>query len=514
MTTMTSMNELFLRRALLVGLAAAALGFTPPAAAQQFSSGSICATAPADPACLGDVTYSVNTVVPLPPNGILQYGALTVNTGVTVTFTPNATNTPVFILCSGNVTINGTISVTAPGANTPGGATCTGITCDGNFGDDGIPGRGGPGGFAGGAGGLGGSFGGALGRPGATGGGPGGGGPGNASTSLQRAGGGGHSLAGAGIAGTFGGAVYGQATLQPLIGGSGGGGGGGGSNFTGGGGGGGGGAILVASSGTMTINAAGRIFADGARGGQSGHNGLTEYIGHGGTGAGGAGGGIRLVAESLAGNGQIFARGSAGGVHEGCCDGPGGGAGRIRMEANTFTFSGTTDPTRVFATPGPVFVPNDPTLRIVAVGGVAAPATPTGTGDVALPQNVSQPVTIALEASQIPLGTAVSVAVKPVSGNPTNVTSTALSGTLAASTATAVATLPQGASTVEAYATFTLVLSGGLAELRHEGELIELAEVGVGSDGKQTVTYVTASGKRIPEQAVGPLAYARIRTGT
>ena len=506
-------NQRFLKRGMLVALAALALGLTPPTAAQQFSSGSICATAPADPACLGDVTYSVNTVVPLPPDGVLQYGTLTVNAGVTVSFTPNTTNTPVFILCSGNVTINGTISVNAPAANTAGGATCTGITCDGNFGDDGIPGRGGPGGFAGGAGGLGASFGGALGRSGATGGGPGGGGPGNINTSLQRPGGGGHAGAGGTIAGTFGGATYGQATLQPLIGGSGGGGGGGGSNFTGGGGGGGGGAILLASSGTLTINAAGRIFAEGARGGQSGHSGLAEYVGHGGSGGGGAGGGSRLVAQSLAGNGQVFARGSVGGVHEGCCDGPGGGTGRIRMEANNFTFSGTTDPTRVFATPGPVFVPNDPALRIAAVGGVAAPATPTGVGDVALPQAVSQPVTIALEASQIPLGTAVSVAVKPASGNPTNVTSTALAGTLAASTATAVATLPQGASTIEAYATFTLVLSGGLAELRHEGETIELAEVGVGSDGAQTVTYVTTSGKRLPEEVVGPLAYARIRTG-
>ncbi len=494
-------------------LALAAAGVDSPAMA-QFVSGSICATSPADPACLGDVTYAVNTVVPLPPDGKLQYGTLTVNSGVTVSFAPNALNTPVFILASGNVVITGTLNVSAPAPETPGGAAATGVTFDGNPGDDGIPGRGGPGGFPGGAGGLGGNFGGAFGQSGAFGGGPGGGGPGSGNTSLHRAGGGGYGTAGAAIGGTaVAGPTYGQATLQPLVGGSGGGGGGGGGNFTGAGGAGGAGAILIASSGTVTINAAGRVFADGARGGRSGAFNDAAYPGHGGSGGGSAGGAIRVVAQSIAGTGALEALGGPGGSLQGCCDAGAGGNGRIRMEANTFTFTGSTNPVRSFDVPGPVFVPNNPTLRISAVGGQAAPAAPTGVGDVTLPQGVAQPVSIALQASQVPLGTTATVTVKPTNGAQASAISTAFNGTLAASTASATLTLPQGASVIEAQASFTLVLSGGALALQHRGESVERAEVMVDSNGHTQVTYVTASGKRVPEAEIGPLAYALIRAG-
>jgi hypothetical protein len=474
-------------------------------------SGSICATAPGDPACLGDVTYSVNTEIPLPPDGILQYGTLTVDSGVTVTFTRNTVNTPVFILASGDVTINGTFSVNAPGPGATDGATHVGIVGDGNPGDDGIPGLGGPGGFAGGYGGPGGDYGGSAGADGGQGLGPGGGGRG-LNSGRYRGAGAGYAGGGGGGDATSGGPAYGQASLQPLVGGSGGGGGGGGSDFNGSGGGGGGGAILIASNGTINISSGGRVFADGASGGTSGDRYDTAYAGHGGCGGGGSGGAIRLVATTISGNGQFYARGANGGYCNGYGYAGAGSNGRIRMEAEIFTFSGGTTPTRSFdPEPQPIFVPNNPTLAITGVGGVTVPAEPTGSGDVSLPEDVPQPVTVSLAASEIPLGTTVNVTVKGRQGAPTTYLSTALAGTLASSTATAEVTLPAGPSTLEASTSFTLVIGGGgggSAKLEYEGEPIETAEVTTASDGSMNVTYVTRSGKRVPEEKVGPLAYA------
>lgn len=48
----------------------------------------------------------------------------------------------------------------------------------------------------------------------------------------------------------------------------------------------------------------------------------------------------------------------------------------------------------------------------------------------------------------------------------------------------------------------------GSAKLEYQGETIETAEVQASSDGSYEVVYVTNSGKRVPEEEVGPLAYA------
>ena len=45
------------------------------------------------------------------PNGVYQYTFVNIPANVTVTFTPNANNTPVVWLVEGNVVINGTVSV-------------------------------------------------------------------------------------------------------------------------------------------------------------------------------------------------------------------------------------------------------------------------------------------------------------------------------------------------------------------------------------------------------------------
>src|SRR4030067_55792 len=74
-----------------------------------FDSGSTCVDTN-DPDCLGAFSPTVNTVVDLPPDGILDYTTVTVPAGVTATFNRNAANNPVVIRTTGNVSIQGIIS--------------------------------------------------------------------------------------------------------------------------------------------------------------------------------------------------------------------------------------------------------------------------------------------------------------------------------------------------------------------------------------------------------------------
>jgi hypothetical protein len=178
------------------------------------------------------------------PNGIYQYTSVNIPPGVTVTFIPNANNTPVTWLVQNDCLIAGLVDVSGqPNSGALGGL-------------------GGPGGWRGGNG-----------TPVPT----AGEGPGGGLT---------------GSPGQCGGNSYLNQFLVPLIGGS----GGGGNSVAGGvGGSGGGGAILIAASGQITIQ--GTI---GANSGQVINNsGL-----YGGQGGGGA---IRLVASRVAGAGFISA---------------------------------------------------------------------------------------------------------------------------------------------------------------------------------------------------------------
>ena len=95
----------------------------------------------------GALNPTVNTQLQLPPSGIFNFTSVNIPSGVTVTFKKNTTNTPVTILASGSVTIDGLLNVSGLSS------TNVGAAGDGNIGDDGVPGAGGPGGFDGGRGG-------------------------------------------------------------------------------------------------------------------------------------------------------------------------------------------------------------------------------------------------------------------------------------------------------------------------------------------------------------------------
>src|SRR5262249_12381738 len=147
-------------------------------------------------------------------------------------------------------------------------------------------------------------------------------------------------------------------------------------------------------------------------------------------------------------NGTINIAGDVGGGGLGV-NGGAGSPGRIRVEAfantlvvnpNTTTLGAVTS-----AAPTSVTPPTTPSLKNASVGGVPAPPPRAGSfavADVVLPATTTNPVAVALEASNIPLGTVVSVTVRGLYGQSSSATSSALTGTLATSTATASVTVP------------------------------------------------------------------------
>ncbi len=442
-------------------------------AQNSFSSGSTGAD--------GAFAPATNQTIVVPESGVYNFTTVNIPSGVTITFARNSANKPLTILASGDVVIGGSINIDGKPGNS-----------------NGAGGLGGPGGFNGGAGGYGfdQSFSGAP----ADGPGGGGGGLGSASTPAAGAGGGGANSTpgGNGYGGTGGtnggqgGARYGAVTVLPLIGGSGGGGGGAVANNRGGSGGGGGGGILIASSGSITIS--GAIVA---RGGGGNLNTCSHAAG-----GGGAGGTVRFIANIVKGGGTFFVDGGSG---AGCISGQfagNGGQGYVRVEAYDYnSLTATTSPANVisFALPHPVTPANSPQLRIASVGGINAPASPTGSlqgvPDIVVPTTQTNPVTVALEGSNLPVGTVVQVTLTPSRGNRATVQSSGLAGTEAASTASASVSLPQGMSVISAAA--VIDLTSKAEPLFMDGERVNRIEVAAVFGGASEVTYVTQSGRRI-----------------
>jgi hypothetical protein len=471
-----------------LGLAGGLLCLSGPASA--YDSGSTGAD--------GAFTPLVNTELALPPSGVFNFASVNIPSGVTVTFKRNATNTPVVMLVSGNVTIAGTLNLSG------GNAADSGAAGDGNIGDDGLPGKGGPGGYDGGAGGPASAT-----STGGNGLGPGGGGGGNVVRYVtsygDRTGGGGAGFSGSGAWSSpsnsngntgSGGNSYGTSLLLPLIGGSGGGGGAGGPSFGGSGGGGGGGALLIAASGTVSLT--GSITANGGTGGNSAGD------GRGATGGAGSGGAIRIVATKIEGNGTLAATSGAARSNGGWAagnqylitDGGAGSAGRIRLEAETFTRTAASTPAHSFDQPGPAFVAGFPTLRIASVAGVEAPGQPTGSADIVLPAATPNPVTVGFATTGVPVGNTVKLTVTPQYGTPTTVVSPALSGTTEAAAASVQVNLPEGPSTLSATTTYTVVASVGdeLAPYA-EGERVKEVTLAAGPGRDDKVILTTVSGK-------------------
>jgi len=468
--------------------------------AQAFDSGSTGADGVLNPA--------VSTEIVLPPSGILNYSSINIPAGVTVTFKKNVLNTPVQLLVGGDATVAGTINVTGRDA------AYTGTSGDGNQADDGLPGLGGPGGFDGGRGGKDD----AQRRADIVAGG-GGLGPGGGLGGTTRGNGcyGGvfyHSVGRGGGYATRGGTYqgigsncpegdealvakkYGGPALIPMIGGSGGGGGVGGATFPGSGGGGGGGAILIAASGTITV--AGLVDATGGEGGDiAGTN-------AGGRGSGGSGGAIKLMATAIKGSGALYANGGcaiANGARRGYYECQltyyGGSVGRIRLEADSITFNGTSGPTYTTGTPSAIATSGIPSIRIASVAGSNVPATPTGNADVTLPATITNPVTVNFATANVPTGNTIKLRVVPAYGDAVEVLSPAITGTAASGATSVSVNLPQGPSVLQAITSYTVTVAQAESLSRFaENEKVERVELVASMGQESTAQLITASGKR------------------
>jgi hypothetical protein len=451
----------------------------------------------------GALNPSVDTEIQLPADGVLEYTSIDIPAGISVTFAKNALNTPVTLLVSGDATINGTIDVSGSDAPPSAGAG------DGNLGDDGLPGEGGPGGFDGGRGGeANDSTSSDSPRIAQAGIGPGGGFPTISYLNHSSCHGSGGSF------GTSGeeswsscngdpGPVYGNEDLLPLVGGSGGSGGSGRQSTGGSGGGGGGGALLIAVSGTLTVADGGQILANGGRSGDLGHDYNLDNGGR--VGGGGSGGGIRLIATNLEGTGTIHAKGGRTGEYDGYNYADEyGGKGRIRLEAENFTFNGSSNPAYSLAEPGQLVISGVPTIRIANVGGQDAPSEPSGYGDIVLPSDAPNPVDVVLETTDVPVGNTVSVTVTPPNGHPYSVTSSALQGSEANASASASVDIPDGPSVLLATLSFSTTEQQSLALSRFTGgEPVVHVEMVSSMTGETRTRLVTESGRAIivPEPA-------------
>lgn len=355
----------------------------------------------------GAFNPTTNTVINMAdhPDGIYHYTSVFIPTNVTVSFIPNANNTPVTWLVQSNVVINGTVDVSGKSTTNSIGAL------------------GGPGGWAGGSGGS-------NPTPGQ--------GPGGGSYSTNNHGGFGSFGTSASSAPFCGaaasGQVYGNSFLIPLMGGSGGGGSRSfGCNYSGysaSGGGGGGGAIVIAASGLIAIN--GLIVASGGSG---------IYA------SSGSGGAIRLIAATLTGTGSI----SAAGPYP-------GGNGRIRFDTLQNSFGGSLGGGVFTSGYQPIIIPTagqGAQLTVTSVGGVPVSASPTGvlsTPDAVVSAQQNNPIPIVVRCSNIPLNTQITVSVRPANGATVSATGLNNTGTLTSSTATVLINMPRGGGIIYATA--------------------------------------------------------------
>ncbi len=335
-----------------------------PAAFAQFSSGSSGTD--------GALTITENTTIDLATQGsydaanwavVFNYTTIDIASGARLTFSNHPSGAPVVFLATGDVTIEGTISL-----NSSNGSV---------FGAPAVFSKPGPGGFAGGknvkarSSGLG----------------PGGG---SVFATGNYGAGGSYGGSGGATANASAGPVYGNVEIVPLIGGS------GGTNnaYYGYGGGAGGGAILIATDGKITID--GEIQANGGNA-------------VGGAGGGGSGGAIRLLAvNGILGTGALRANSGSGGGN--------GGAGRIRLEG-VMSFVGAKSPVpSTSSVPVVVFDSTVATLRATSINGIAIPANPDAgieTPDV-YPGISAGAVTIVVEGTNLAASASVPVSVRIV----------------------------------------------------------------------------------------------------
>ena len=237
----------------------------------------------------------------------------------------------------------------------------------------------------------------------------------------------------------------GPLSLVPNIGGS------GGAVTSGqGNGGNGGGAITIASSGSVQMS--GGIFACGNS--LTGNNTCSVFISNYGTGPtadNGASGAIRIVANSISVTGGFQAA-------------------IVRLEGpvGSVTYAGYYGTAPVISPINPTIIPTViPSLSIVSIGGFAVPSYSGGsfnTIDLILPNAISDPIPVFVQASNIPVGSPVTVTFSGSGGGAGTSTTGTLAGTLASSTATLTVSGLTRSAVTYLFLSSTFAVTGSSAE--------------------------------------------------
>jgi hypothetical protein len=354
------------------------------------------------------VTYFNPTAMNLTKNtNIFNFTAITIASGSLLKFYEGVLHGPVFLLASGDVTINGVIDITGDASPGPtASAAQQGVEFAGS------------GGYTGGMGGICGDSNHAA----LQGNGPGGGAAGSGPSC-------------SGVA-PVGGQFSGDQFLVPLVGGS----GGGGENDNDGGfgaqGGAGGGALLIASSTKITLNS---ISGGGTVNGL--YNGyIFAYGGNGGDrGCGGSGGAVRLVANTIAVGSQYGIQVQTGGGSN-CHTAPTNGLARIEAFTTSFS-SGQVNGPSIFSVPFALNLPTTalPVISVTSIGGITINANPFSFPDATI--NSSSPVPVVITATNVPLTSTVTMYLLSDGGANQSIPVT-LTGTTQSSTATVNVTFP------------------------------------------------------------------------
>jgi hypothetical protein len=270
---------------------------------------------------------------------------------------------------------------------------------------------------------------------------------------------------------------------------------------------------VIASSTQITIS--GAVTANGGKGGMLGANCSFNTVA--GSGSGGA---IRLVASQILGAGTLQA---TPGIQPSCFYNF-LNSGRIRVEANTLSFTGTSTPGFSPGAPTGVTVASvpplisAPSLRIASIADVAMPPVPIGSAtmpDVTLPVGTGNLVPVVLTANNIPVPTLFTVQVHlPTTSNPmVTVTSGASSGSFASSTATANVTLtPSQVSVLIVYANFNIPPTIARLFPLIDGEEVDHVMMAAGLGETSSTSLVTKHGKKVDLDQLSRADQLRVAT--
>ncbi|MFZ1502245.1 MAG: hypothetical protein WAS50_03755, partial [Nitrospira sp.] len=234
----------------------------------------------------------------------------------------------------------------------------------------------------------------------------------------------------------------------------------------------------------------------------------------------GSGGAIRLVASQILGAGTLQA---TPGIQPSCFYNF-LNSGRIRVEANTLSFTGTSTPGFSPGAPTGVTVASvpplisAPSLRIASIADVAMPPVPIGSAtmpDVTLPVGTGNLVPVVLTANNIPVPTLFTVQVHlPTTSNPmVTVTSGASSGSFASSTATANVTLtPSQVSVLIVYANFNIPPTIARLFPLIDGEEVDHVMMAAGLGETSSTSLVTKHGKKVDLDQLSRADQLRVAT--